>query len=258
VTGRTRAASTRAASLAARLAAIELVVFDKDGTLIDFHGMWGEWAIQLGRDLERETGRAISATLLERYGVDPKTKRTLAHGLLAAMPMPRIREATIGIVQAAGVPAAEAELAVAASWRAPDPVALARPLADLPTLLDGLRSGGPTGRGRRIAIATTDDRTPTLETIAALGLGQRVDALVCADDGIPVKPEPDMVLHLCAKVGVAPTATAVVGDSPSDLRMGRAAGAALVVGVLSGVGRRDELMALADVVLPSIAALQGL
>lgn len=248
---------SRAADLAARLAAIELIVFDKDGTLIDFHGMWGEWAIQLGRDLERETGRAMSGTLLERYGVDPGSKRTLAHGLLAATPMPRIREVTVEIVEAAGIGTAEAERAVAAAWRAPDPVALAKPLADLPTLLDELRGGGMSGRERRIAVATTDDRTPTLRTIAALGLVGRVDALVCADDGIPVKPEPDMVLHLCAQLGIDPGAAAVIGDSPSDLRMGRTAGAGLVIGVLSGVGRRDELTPLADVILASVAELRG-
>ena len=237
---------------AARLAAIELIVFDKDGTLIDFHGMWGEWAIQLGRDLDRETGRSISATLLERYGVDVRTKRTLAHGLLAATPMPRIREVTVAIVEAEGVAPAEAERAVAASWRAPDPVELAKPLADLPALLEGLRGDRD---GRRIAVATTDDRTPTLRTVAALGIGGLIDALVCADDGIPVKPAPDMVLHLCAKLGVAPARTAVIGDSPSDLRMGRSAGATLVVGVLSGVGRRDELEPLADVIIETVGEL---
>ena len=252
------ASSTPPNDLAARLAAIELIVFDKDGTLIDFHGMWGEWAVQLGRDLERETGRPIAATLLERYGVNPRTKRTLAHGLLAATPMPRIRVVTVSIVEDAGVSLAEAERAVAASWRSPDPVALAQPLADLAELLTGLRAGGPGGAERRIAIATTDDRTPTLRTIAALGLGGLIDAMVCADDGIPVKPEPDMVLHLCATLGVEPRLTAVVGDSPSDLRMGRGAGAGLVVGVLSGVGRRDELAPLADVIVPSVAELMGL
>jgi phosphoglycolate phosphatase-like HAD superfamily hydrolase len=98
VTGR----SSRS-DLAARMAAIELIVFDKDGTLIDFHGMWGEWALQLGEALDRETGRPVQATLLERYGVDPRTKRTLAHGLLAATPMPRIRDVTIEIVESLGV-----------------------------------------------------------------------------------------------------------------------------------------------------------
>ena len=249
---RGRSAST---DLAARLATIELIVFDKDGTLIDFHGMWGEWAIELGRELERETARPVAATLLDRYGVNARTGRTLAHGLLAATPMARIRELTVEIVEEAGVTAADAERAVAAAWRAPDPVELAKPLSDLPSLLSGLRASGPGGRGRRIAIATTDDRAPTLRTVGALGLSSLIDAIVCADDGIPVKPAPDMVLHLCAKLGVAPGASAVVGDSPSDLRMGSSAGAALVVGVLSGVGRRDELAPLADVVIPSVAEL---
>jgi phosphoglycolate phosphatase-like HAD superfamily hydrolase len=84
-----------------------------------------------------------------------------------------------------------------------------------------------------------------------------IDGLVCADDGVPAKPEPDMVLHVCAELGVSPAATMVVGDSPSDLRMGRAAGAGLVVGVLSGVGRRNELTPLADVIVPSVAALSA-
>ena len=63
-----------------------------------------------------------------------------------------------------------------------------------------------------------------------------------------VKPAPDMVLHLCRAVGVPPTRTAVVGDSPADLRMARAAGAGLAIGVLTGVGGRADLEPLADVV----------
>jgi HAD superfamily hydrolase (TIGR01509 family) len=248
VTGR----SSRS-DLAARMAAIELIVFDKDGTLIDFHGMWGEWALQLGEALDRETGRPVQATLLERYGVDPRTKRTLAHGLLAATPMPRIRDVTIEIVESLGVAPAEARRAVFAHWRPPDPVVLAKPLTDLRALLTSLRTGG--SRPRKIAIATTDDRTPTLRTLDALEIGGLIDDLVCADDGVPAKPEPDMVLHLCARLAAAPDATLVVGDSPSDLRMGRGAGARLVVGVLSGVGRRSELAPLADLILPSVAAL---
>jgi phosphoglycolate phosphatase len=46
-----------------------------------------------------------------------------------------------------------------------------------------------------------------------------------------------------------------VGDSAADLAMGRSAGAGLVVGVLTGVGRRDDLAPLADVVIASVAEL---
>jgi phosphoglycolate phosphatase len=46
-----------------------------------------------------------------------------------------------------------------------------------------------------------------------------------------------------------------VGDSPADLRMGRAAGVARTIGVLTGVGDRATLEPLADIVVDSIADL---
>jgi phosphoglycolate phosphatase len=102
-------------------------------------------------------------------------------------------------------------------------------------------------------VATTDDRGPTERTLAALGLAELVDGLVCADDGVPVKPAPDMVIALCGRLGIDPARVAVVGDSVADLEMARRAGAGLVVGVLSGVGEQGQLASLADVVLQSVA-----
>jgi phosphoglycolate phosphatase len=54
---------------------------------------------------------------------------------------------------------------------------------------------------------------------------------------------------------VAPTRTAVVGDSLVDLEMGRNAGAGRVIGVLSGIGDADHLAPVADILLPSVAGL---
>jgi phosphoglycolate phosphatase len=64
-----------------------------------------------------------------------------------------------------------------------------------------------------------------------------------------------MVLHLCDLAGADPTRTAVVGDSVADLRMGRAAGAALCIGVLSGTSTEAELAPFADLIVPSVDAL---
>ena len=47
----------------------------------------------------------------------------------------------------------------------------------------------------------------------------------------------------------------MIGDTPADLAMGRAAGAGRVVGVLSGVGSREELAPFADAVLGSVREL---
>jgi phosphoglycolate phosphatase-like HAD superfamily hydrolase len=229
---------------------IDLVIFDKDGTLIEFSAMWAGWAVDLAAGLRRATGLPIERRLFAALGFDPATGRIVPGGGLAATPMARLRERTLAVLIGAGATATGSEAALQAAWQAPDPVALARPLADLDQLFGRLR-----GSGRRIAVATSDDRNPTERTLAALGLDGWIEATVCADDGVAVKPAPDMVLHVCRALGVAPDRTAVVGDSTADLAMGRSAGAGLVIGVLSGVDDADHLAPGADLILASVADL---
>ena len=64
-----------------------------------------------------------------------------------------------------------------------------------------------------------------------------------------------MVVDLCDRLRVRPDRAAVVGDSPADLAMGRAAGVARCYAVLTGVGTRAELAPLADEILDSVADL---
>jgi phosphoglycolate phosphatase-like HAD superfamily hydrolase len=232
------------------LEGIDLLVFDKDGTLIEFHLMWGAWVETLARRLEAAAGVDLRDGLYPLLGVDRPTGLVHAHGLLAATPMSRIREVVEAYVERAGRTPEVARAAVAAAWHAPDPVALAQPVTDLRVLLRRLRT-----RVGTFAVATSDDRSPTERTLAALGVAGEFAALACADDGIRTKPAPDPVLHLCARLGIEPGRTAVIGDSPADLLMGRAAGAARSIGVLTGVGDRASLEPFADLLLGSIAEL---
>jgi phosphoglycolate phosphatase len=229
---------------------IDLVIFDKDGTLIDFDAMWGPWVVELAERLESLTGRRLAPGLLEGLGYDAAAGRTIAGGPLAATPMARLYELAAELLIDAGVEEGPARAALARAWVPPDPVALARPVTELRPLFVALRASG-----RRLAVATSDDRRPTAQTLTALGVGDLVDALACADDGVPVKPSPEMVRTLCQALGVEPAQVAVVGDSPADLAMGRAAGAGLVVGVLSGVGTRADLEPYADLIVSSVAEL---
>jgi phosphoglycolate phosphatase len=240
-----------AGSPAGLLAGIELAIFDKDGTLIDFHFMWSDWVRALADRLAATMGdRSLDGVVYATMGVNRETGRVSPHGALAATPMARIQDALIDAVTAAGLPAPAARHAVAAAWHGPDPVALARPLADLGALFRGLAAAGT-----RIAVATSDDREPTERTLAHLGVADLVAGVACADDGRPVKPRPDAVLWLCRELGVPVARTAVIGDAPADLAMGRAAGVGLLVGVLTGVSEEATLQALADVVVPSVGDL---
>ncbi len=236
----------------ASLEGVDLVVFDKDGTLIDFDRMWSGWSAELVAKVARATDPALAGRLGHALGLDRASGRIVPGGPLSATPMGHLRALTVATLREAGLAPEAAETAVARSWDPPDPVALAHPLADLPTLFGGLRASG-----RRIAVVTSDDRAPTEATLAGLGVAGLVDAVVCADDGLPVKPAPDALLEACRQAGVPADRTAMIGDSRADLAMGRAAGARLVVGVLSGVGDRRELELDADLILPSIADLLG-
>jgi HAD superfamily hydrolase (TIGR01509 family) len=228
---------------------IELVVFDKDGTLIEFDRMWPGWVAALAEGLTAATGRPLVEQVFALMGVDRATGTVHPHGLLAATPMARLRELVVETLLDEGIEPDAATAAVAATWDPPDP-ALARPAADLSALLDRLLD-----RGVRAAVATADDREPTERTLAALGLAGRFAALACADDGHAVKPAPDAVLRIAADLAVPVDRILVVGDAPADMRMGRAAGARRVVGVLTGVGDPATLAPLADLVLASIADL---
>ncbi len=230
---------------------IDLVVFDKDGTLIEFHAMWGDWAARLATDLEAATGLALRRSLDRLLGIDPGTGRVTAGGFLAATPMARIRDEVRELLAGEGADRATADAALDAAWRAPDPVDLAHPVTDLVALCRGLRASG-----RRIGVATSDDRAPTERTLAALGLTPFLDAVVCADDGLPVKPAGDAVIEIARVTGIRPARTAVVGDSVADLAMGRAAGAGRCFGVLTGVATSAELAPFADAVFDSVEALR--
>jgi phosphoglycolate phosphatase-like HAD superfamily hydrolase len=234
----------------ALLDGIDLVVFDKDGTLIDFAAMWAGWALDIGRRLDVATGRPVSGDVFAAIGFDPTRNRVVAGGPLAISTMAGIAEVVAAVVRRWCPSVAAARRAVETAWFEPDPVALARPLADLPDLFERLVAGG-----RRIAVATTDDRAPTEATLRALGVRGYVSALACGDDGIGLKPDPAMVLAVCAALRTDPSRTAIVGDTPADLAMGRAAGLRRVIGVLSGVGLRPDLEPLADRLIGSVAEL---
>jgi phosphoglycolate phosphatase-like HAD superfamily hydrolase len=229
---------------------IDLVVFDKDGTLLDFHAMWGSWAIELGRRLDGATRRPVAGDVFATIGFDPTSGRVRSGAPLAVGTIGEIQEVIAAVIRRWCPSVGAARQAVETAWFMPDPAASAIPMADLRQLFGLLRESG-----RTIAVATTDDRAPTDASLRALGVRELVAALACGDDDVGVKPDPRMLLAVCESVRIPPARTAVIGDTLADLRMARGAGAGMVIGVLSGIDDEDTLAPLADVLLPSIADL---
>ena len=175
-----------------QLEGLDLVVFDKDGTLIDFEAMWGAWAEDLAERLEATLGSPIKGELHREIGYDSLARRTIAGSPLAATPMAELRTMTTELV-------ARSTGRSFGGGRSRRGRCLADPRPGRP----GLPAGRPRERssahfadgGRQVAIVTSDDRAPTEATVASLGLAGLVDVIVCADDGLRSKPAPDTLLH---------------------------------------------------------------
>ena len=100
------------------------------------------------------------------------------------------------------------------------------------------------GSDIHLALITGFSRTTLSRVLSVLGWHDQVDLAICPEDaGGRGRPWPDMVLHAVLRLGVDDVRqVAVAGDSESDMRCGRSAGAAIVAGVMTGVHSRERLL----------------
>lgn len=230
------------------MAAVAGILFDKDGTLFDFHATWSVWAEGLLQELAggdagyaRRLAEAIGFRLADpaadvKAGFVPAsvviagTPEVIAAALLPHLP----GHDTAGLVA----------LMNARAVRAPQ-----TPAVPLRPLLTGLR-----GRGLRLGLATNDGEAPAQAHLAAVGVSDLFDFVAGYDSGHGAKPEPGQLLAFARAFRLDPAAVVMVGDSTHDLIAGRRAGMRTLA-VLTGLARLDDLAPHADAVLPDIGAI---
>lgn len=95
--------------------------------------------------------------------------------------------------------------------------------------------------GLKIAVDTGFDRAITDVVLGRMPWRDLIDDSIASDEVAHGRPAPDMLFALGERQGVAPAEMTKIGDTPSDIQQGRAAGAGLVVGVLYGTHTHDQL-----------------
>ncbi len=84
------------------------------------------------------------------------------------------------------------------------------------------------------------------------------DVILTADDHTAHKPEPDGILELLRRIDIEPSHAMAVGDHVYDIIAAKRAGIGTAVGILHGIGTRQELAdAQADIIVASIDELDA-
>ncbi|MBN1580318.1 MAG: HAD family hydrolase [Anaerolineae bacterium] len=230
----------------------DLVVFDKDGTLLDFEFMWGRLIEAWVERLAAVRGDdSLPKAIVEALGYDLERHRTRPESPLSIATTEQVQTIVAATLYRHGVGWSEAESLSSSLYE--------RTLADL-SLADLIRTAGDVvglmtqlrKNDVHVAVITTDHRAETEETLHILQVDHLIEILYCGDDGIPWKPAPDTFLATCEQLRVSPGRAVMVGDTLADLLMGQRASAGLKVGVLSGAGDPALLQRHADIVLRSI------
>jgi pyrophosphatase PpaX len=106
-------------------------------------------------------------------------------------------------------------------------------------------------RDSRIAIVSLKPRRAGEIELDITGLRRLIDVSVWGDDVERVKPDPDGVLRAMGWLNVEARTALVIGDSPADILMGRAAGARTAAALWSGASPERLLAQSPDFALTS-------
>jgi phosphoglycolate phosphatase len=232
----------------------KLVIFDKNGTLVNQHLLLLELAKARRNNVKKYVGKEVTELWEKIVGVDLKSGKIDHDGPLATAP----RRDELLIAAAAfylnGFPWNEAKQLAQKTYDEADnsmkPPYGSVLLEDVKETLFQLKQ-----RGLKLAIASTDTHKRTRESFKALKIASLFDTIVGSDE---VANSPDMIFEALKKTKSKPHETVMIGDSALDMLMGRNAKVRACIGVLTGFAPREKLEQLADVVINSVAELRVL
>ncbi|MDJ0614691.1 MAG: HAD family hydrolase [Rhizobiaceae bacterium] len=224
---------------------IEAVLFDKDGTLIDFDATFNPAVEHVIKTISNGD-QSLSEEIARLWDFDLKSGEIGAQSVIIAGSGYDITAAVAPLLGVDDVAALSRKIDALYGEICKETVeALPGVEATLFALKDQKFVTG---------IATNDAQENAEAQMNTLKFTDFFDRILGADSGYGAKPAPGMILGFCELTDIAPENTLMVGDSLHDLKAGKAAGV-FTCGVETGPATAEELAPFADVVLPTAALL---
>jgi HAD superfamily hydrolase (TIGR01509 family) len=212
------------------LNAIDAVVFDLDGVLVDSEHVWDEVREELARE---RGGRWHERAQADMMGMSSPEWSRYMHDVIGLPESPeKINDEVVGRL-------------------------LAR-YAERVRLIDGaVEAVLRLARSFRLALASSSNRRVIDAVLDAAGLAASFEATVSSEEVARGKPAPDVFLEAARRLGVDPARCAAIEDSRNGIRAAHAAGMRVIAIPNRRYPPPADALAVADVRLDSLGHLSS-
>jgi len=207
---------------------LQLIIFDKDGVILDLQATWlpvaqavAAHTVTLIPAIDAVMSKITTSDLLHAIGVDDLHGDIDPKGIFATGSFAQMRAKWQAMLPPQMIDLEH-------DWAYRDAVQTivheqtrqtTKAKGDVVTPLHALSQNG-----YQLALVTNDSESSARQSLDDLGIADLFCAIVGADSGFGSKPDPDGLLHCCDIAGVMPDASIMVGDTIADYGAAMAAG----------------------------------
>jgi phosphoglycolate phosphatase len=235
---------------------VGLVIFDKDGTLIELYHYWSQMVALRARIISEalDLGAEHEAGLRWALGVDEKAGRLRSEGPVGLKKREIVLKAatdylalighrdTLGLCEQAFERADEISSGALRRF--------IRPIQGAVSLMGALHD-----RGCCVALATVDVGRRARLAMEFMGVNDTIDLIVGGEEVARAKPDPEMIHIILHRLGIGRSQAVMVGDALSDVQMGIKAGLKASIGVLTGFATAEQMRTLTPFIARDVSEL---
>lgn len=229
---------------------VDAIIFDKDGTLIDFDAFWVTISVEAIKDILRQLCQEddLVCEILEAFGVHNGV--TDINGVLCKGTYKQMGQIVYDIVSRYGCDISRDEVekvVIRAYTQNSDKGEITPTSPDLLKVLTELKK-----RNKKLAVVTTDNEEIARKCLKELGVEELFDKIYTDDGIIPTKPDPYCVFDFCKLTGVKRECMVMIGDTMTDVDFAKNAGIR-IIGVAKNDQNKQILAPRADAVITDIS-----
>jgi len=238
---------------------IELVIFDKDGTLIDLYNYWANMISFRVESAQKKLGfdESRNKDIMYAMGVDVENGRVRSEGPVGLKKREIVMQAMMDSLADIGF--SDTYDTCFQIFKEVDEQSvnhlndIIKPVHGMHELINSLYE-----KDCKIAIATTDKIARADLAADFLGISDSVNMVVGEDMVANCKPHPDMANLILEELSVDKENTVIVGDAITDIEMGLNAGLKASIGVCSGLTSARKLEEKTKFVIEDISRIRVL